>query len=886
MAGYVLQIISFIIITINFVMADPFKPLDTEFLDTKTTKKKSEKIPASNGKKDKKNNKKYSEIIKDYEKIEGLFTFYWSKEKNKVYLSILPEQFGKIYLAGLTRQSGDGYRYDGANMMGEYPFFFKQIGEKVHLIEENVKFRADKSSASAKALDNLISNSIIAASKIEGEPDEDTGAVLVLAESLFLRDYAGTGSSKRSIFKLDKSNSYYENIRSYPHNSEIGVALHFIASNPRYTFTLPDSKSAIHRYHMSWSEIPDSDYSPRLADDRVGHFLTMYQDYTNIYQESPYVRYINRWDLEKVDPTANLSNPKKPIVFWLENTIPKEFRAPIREGILAWNQAFEAIGFKNAVVAKQMPDDATWDPADVRYSTIRWMIQPGSAYAVGPSRANPYTGELYDADIRLSADFFRFYHNDFYEFVQPIVGHTFENFIQNDDYHDHHHQNGECDYAQHLSQNIAFSWNSLFAKEGISDDDKKLTMERFVHDGIVDLVLHEVGHTLGLRHNFKASSIYTVEQLSDPNFTKLHGVTGSVMDYNASSLMDGGHTFFQTHPGPYDYWAIEYAYSELPYRSKLSESKFLENIASKSTDPYLVYSTDEDTFGSSTRSIDPYSSSRDLSADPIEFYSKQLGLVHGFWDDLLFKFEKNGERYPRIRNIFSQGLWEFYGATRNVSKFIGGIQHSRHHVGETERNPFVVVPADDQRRALQFLDEQIIGADVFRFDSDLLNKLAPERLGNLEGSMWDMNRLDFPIHSYIKRIQRLAIYRIYHPNIINRVQDNELRFSQGEDVFTLEELFTRSSNMVWRELYVGGNVNSFRRNLQTEYIKVLSAIMKNESGKFPNDAIALARNDMNILHTKMKKALDDNKVDEYTHAHYQDNASRIQSVYKARTILN
>ena len=103
-------------------------------------------------------------------------------------------------------------------------------------------------------------------------------------------------------------------------------------------------------------------------------------------------------------------------------------------------------------------------------------------------------------------------------------------------------------------------------------------MERFVHDGIVDLVLHEVGHTLGLRHNFKASSIYTVEQLSDPSFTKVHGVTGSVMDYNASSLMDGGHTFFQTHPGPYDHWAIEYAYAELPFRSELTETESLENI--------------------------------------------------------------------------------------------------------------------------------------------------------------------------------------------------------------------------------------------------------------------------------------------------------------------
>ncbi|MBC8311857.1 MAG: zinc-dependent metalloprotease [Candidatus Marinimicrobia bacterium] len=885
MAGYVLRIIPFIFISITLLMADPFKPLDTDFLNSETPKKKTDKPAEKNGKKDKSKKKAFDEIIKDYEKIEGLFTFYWSKEKNKVYLSIPPEQFDNIYLAGLTRQSGDGYRYDGASMMGEYAFFLKQVGEKVQLVEENVKFRADKDSPSAKALDNLMSNSILASSKIEGAPDEKTGAVLVSAESLFLRDFAGTGNSKRSKFKLDKSNSYYESIQSFPFNAEIGVALHFTASSPRYTFTLPDSKSAVHRYHMSWSEIPSSNYSPRLADDRVGHFLTMHQDYTNIYQESPYVRYVNRWDLEKADPTAELSKPKQPIVYWLENTIPDEFRGPIREGILAWNEAFEAIGFKDAVVAKQMPDDATWNPADVRYSTIRWMIQPGSAYAVGPSRANPYTGELYDADIRLSADFFRFYYNDFYEFVQPIVGHTFEDAIDAEDNHDHH-ENGECSYAQHLSQNIAFSWNSLFAKEDISDGDKKLTMERFVHDGIVDLVLHEVGHTLGLRHNFKASSVYTVEQLSDPSFTKVHGVTGSVMDYNASSLLDGGHTFFQTHPGPYDYWAIEYAYAELPFRSELTEAEFLENIALKSSDPHLVYGTDEDTFGSSTRSIDPYASSRDLSADPIEYYTKQLGLVHGFWDDLLSKFEKEGERYPRIRNTFSQGLWEFYGATRNVSKFIGGIQHSRHHVGEMDRNPFVVIPADDQRRALQFLDEQIMGADVFSFDADLLNKLAPERLGDFQGSIWDMSRLDFPIHSYIKSIQRLAIYRIYHPNIINRVQDNELRFDRGEDVFTLEELFTLSSKMVWRELYDGGDVNSFRRNLQTEHVKVLSAIMKNESGKFPNDAIALARNDMNILHTKMKKALDDNKVDEYTHAHYQDNASRIQSVYKARTILN
>ncbi len=883
MPGHIFRSIVLLLISTSLLISDPFKPLDIEFLKKKTPPKSGDKKSNDQSKKSKE--KPFSDVIDGYEKIEGLFTFYWNKDKNKMYLSLAPEQFGPIYLAGLTRQSGDGYMYDGTTMLGEYPFFFKRVGNKVQVVEENVKFRADKKSASSKAIDQLMSNSIIASGKVEGQPHEKTGAILIQAEALFLRDYVGTGRSKRASFKFDKGNSYYESIQSFPYNAEIGVALHFTSSNPKYVFTLPDSKSAIHRYHMSWSAIPESDYEPRLADDRVGHFLTMYQDYTNIYQESPYVRYVNRWQLEKVDPTAELSKPKKPIVFWLENTIPEEFRPAIREGVLAWNKAFEAIGFKDAVVAKQMPDNANWSPADVRYSTIRWMIQPGSAYAVGPSRANPYTGELYDADIRLSADFFRFYFSDFNDFVEPIIGHNFEAAIHAEDDIEHHHD-GECQYAQHLSQNIAFSWNSLFAKENISDEEKTLTVERFVHDGIVDLVLHEVGHTLGLRHNFKASSIYTIEQLSDPEFTNQYGVTGSVMDYNASSLLDGGHNFFQTQPGVYDYWAIEYAYAERPLGSDLTEAEFLQQIASKSTDPYLVYGTDEDTYGSSTRSIDPYTSSRDLSADPIGYYSNQLGLVQNFWQDLLRKFETDGESYPKLRRIFKQGLWEYYGASRNVSKFIGGIQHSRHRIGSMDKNPLVVIPADDQRRALTFLDEKVMGADVFNFDAELLNKLAPERLGDFEGSIWDMRRLDFPLHSYIKSIQSLAIHRIYNPNIINRVQDNELRFGRGEDVFTLEELFSRTSEIVWRELYEGGNVNSFRRNLQTEQIKVLTAIVKNESGKFPNDAVALARQDMNVLYTKMKTAIDLEVLDDYTHAHYQDNASRIQSVYKAKTVLN
>ena len=393
----------------------------------------------------------------------------------------------------------------------------------------------------------------------------------------------------------------------------------------------------------------------------------MYQDYSDTYKESPYVRYINRWNLKKKYPGKNISEPVKPIVFWIENTVPYEFRDAVKEGILKWNLAFEKIGFKNAIVAKQMPDDADWDPADTRYNTIRWMIQPGSAYAVGPSRANPFTGELYDADIRIGSDYLRFYYTDFIEFIDPIQMIEHEELIAPSPH--------DCDYQNLMQHKMTYAWNYLTSTNQIGSSKKE--MKQFVHDGIVDLILHEVGHTLGLRHNFKASSVFSIDQLSNPEFTDQFGVTGSVMDYNATNLLDGGNNYFQTIPGIYDYWAIEYAYSEQQPYSTETESQFLEKITSKSTEPLLAYGTDED---AGSRGIDPYSNRRDMTSNPVRHYAKRIDIGNEFIKNLLDNFEIEGERYPRIRSIFWQGFYEYYGAVRSVSKFIGGINHSRHHI--------------------------------------------------------------------------------------------------------------------------------------------------------------------------------------------------------------
>ena len=173
--------------------------------------------------------------------------------------------------------------------------------------------------------------------------------------------------------------------------------------------------------HYSISELPRTSYKPRLADDRVGYFLTVLKDFSKKESDDDrFVRYITRWNLEKADPSAEMSTPKEPIIFWLEKTIPFKYRKPIRDGILEWNKAFEKAGFYDAIEVRQQPDDAPWEPGDIRYNTFRW-ITAGVGFAMGPSRVNPTTGQILDADIIFDADFLQFWKQEYETFTPESV---------------------------------------------------------------------------------------------------------------------------------------------------------------------------------------------------------------------------------------------------------------------------------------------------------------------------------------------------------------------------------------------------------------------------------------------------------------------------------
>lgn len=816
---------------------------------------KSDSISAAKG---------FEELIKDMEKIEGLFTIYKNEEDGTIYLQIEPEQFGEIYLCTLTRQSGDAYMFDASSMLWNFPFFFKKVNNRIQLIQKNVNFRSDEE-AMSRALEKSISNSIIASTNTIGKPHEESGAVLIKAADIFLHDLANveyiTDRYKAKV-NYDKDNSYFGAIKSFPQNTEIDVILHFKSTNWRDVYTLADSRSMIHKYHYSLSAIPETDYQPRQADDRIGCFTTIYQDYSDLLNEEPYVRYINRWNLKKKNPYSKLSKPEKPIVFWLENTIPDEFKEPVKEGILLWNDAFEEIGFKDAIVVKEMPKDAEWDPADVRYNTICWIVQPGGGYAVGPSHANPYTGELYDADIRISTDFIRFYTQEFGDIIEP--GSNYFNFINSSDpiKNTNRFYEGNA-YAEGLSYQMSYAWN-FFTNNGIMNQEKDL--KKFVDKGIKALVVHEVGHTLGFRHNFKASTYYSNDQLQDDDFVKKHGLTGSVMDYiptYIAPLQEKQTEYFQIVLGVWDKWMVEYAYSQFTK----NEDKKLAEIASRGALKYHDYGTDEDSYGRGARGMDPSCNVFDLSSDIIENYSSRLEIANYWWDHIIENFEKEDQPYTKFRQIFGQGWSEYSSAAGNVVKFIGGIYSHRDHIGDPNgRPPFEIVPAVKQRQALSFLMQNMFAADAFNFDPELLNKLVPEKGAKFTNSIWSFDRQEYKIHDYVSWIQSIVFSHVFNPRILARISDNEVKFLPDENVFTITELFESIRQEVWQELEDESSINSYRRNLQEMYVQYLAELLLENQKELPNDAVALARYNLKSIQNKIE-ALNLENLDLISQAH-------------------
>ena len=835
--------------------------------------------------------KSFQGIVKGMEKLEGLFTFYRDTNENKAFIEIRPIQFKTEYVFSQKLDRAIGERGLYGTTMGfsdNYIVYWKKLGNRVQLIRKNLRFRATKGSPSARAIRNSFSDSVIGSGKILSLANPEGGGILVdLHEVFFAQDLSEVTEQLKEAYetgyKFEKVDSTIVLLKSFPENSELGLLTQFRAQElKKPSITLPNPRSLNLHLRVSLAEFPEGHYMPRLGDDRVGHFYDMHMDFSTDQPETPYVRYVRRWKLEKKHPDQPVSEPKEPIVFWLENSIPYEYREWIRNGVLMWNPAFERIGLKDAIVVRQQPDDANWDPADIRYNTIRWFVSYDRIFAIGPSHSNPYTGQQISADISLAESMVRLGARRKYErSVHPVrvLQQLKEEFgVVNVE------GSGRpvnCGMGLAIADAAALGLDVLATRPGWDADDEK----RFTRQFVQWVVAHEVGHTLALRHNFRASAVTPLDKLTSGREVESE-MSASVMDYLPPVVALPGENqgdYYQEVVGKYDYWAVEYAYKPIPNaETPQDELPELRKIASRVSEPSLTYATDEDS-GFVARVLDPRNNPNDHSSQPLEWFERQFQLT----DEILSRIEstllREGDSFEILRRAVGN-IWQpYFNASHIAMKYIGGIYHNRDHVGDSgDRVPYRPVPAEEQRKALEFLRDKIWSATAFDISPDLLNKLQFGRFRDFEDSQFKTKRLDYPFHDTVLRVQAEPLNELYNPTKLSRFQDMELLQADSSNRFTMEEAFVGVRQAIWSELETRSNVNTFRRNLQAKHLEHLINLILTPPTDLPRDAAALARADLVRLQSGMAEALRSRQLNYITRAYLEDSQTRIRQVLDAR----
>ncbi|WP_246296784.1 zinc-dependent metalloprotease [Winogradskyella vidalii] len=791
----------------------------------KNTKNKTETAAPKS-----KSEKSIKELTKSSEKIEGLFTIYRDTITGALQMLISEEQLGEEYIHFNQVSNGvvDAGRFRGA-YGGSKVFKVKKYYNKIEFVTQNTAFYFDPNNNISKSKDANTSEGVMAAVKIEAH-DEKEGVYLIKADDLFLKEtfsqikpprFPGSSPRAFSLGNLDKNKTKINTISNYEDNTNLEVE--YVYSNPSVlnsgSSAVTDGRNVSIKVFHSLIALPDNDYQPLLDDPRVGYFTTQVEDQTAT-SSVPYKDLVHRWNLVKKDTSLAISEPVKPITWWLENSTPTEWRETITQGVLEWNKAFEKAGFKNAMVVKIQPDDADWDAGDIHYNVLRWTSSPNPPFGgYGPSFVNPKTGEIMGADIMLEYVHFtnRVFYDELFDLAKADVEFNPVDYLNKNQVF--------CSFGHEMHENTLFGQAVI---EAAADSD--IEMVRMKKEAMLALIMHEVGHTLGLNHNMKASQLFSPEQLADKDFIEGKCLTGSVMDYAGINLTNDRSKqgqYYDTSVGPYDVWAIQFGYT--PFKNAGEKVALLN----RSTEPELIFGNDADDMRAPGKAIDPRVMIGDLSNDQIGYSVNRIELVDSMMNGVKAKFSKTGQSYQELRRAYYLLSGQRAVAANVVSRFIGGVYVDRAMINQDGgTKPYTPVSLDDQKRAMKVLKDYAFAPDAFSAPNDLYNYLAMQRrgFGFMRGTE------DPKIHEQVLTYQENILKHILHPNTLQRISDSELYGNE----YTLAAFMNDLNSAIFKaDIY--GNVNSFRQNLQISYTNTLIEMLTGEQrGRFTNNAKSMA----------------------------------------------
>jgi hypothetical protein len=778
-----------------------------------------------------------TKVITNTDGPAPLYDLYADKKTGKL-LAVLPGNFGdQDLLVACTVTSG----HPEAGVMGPtYYGKWRRIGKQLAFAVPELNVRSEGDEHMKAAVANLYTERLLVTTPIltlEGgaRPVIDLGK-LATAEAPKL--FGESGGYGPSLTSLQVPLASLVKAKAFPKNVVI-------------EFEAPQADGRMMRLAYSIGKLEGTPgYQTREADNRVGYFYDWYTDTTPGEFDAKPKRFINRWNVEKADPKLSLSPPKQPIVWYVEHTTPIKYRRWVREGIELWNEAFEKVGITGALEVYQQ-DASTGahmekDPEDARYNFFRWNMSE-AGYAIGPSRSNPKTGEILEADVVWNQGLTRA--------VASMLGTLSKSLIAESSppellaWYDANpvwdprprlaavfgegeavpssaqapksERSGVHPVACHMGHQLAVDLSlvgAAFAAGRLETEDDSLldgVPEQFLGPMIRYIAAHEVGHCLGLQHNMAASSLVPLEKMCGADYQG--PVTSSVMDYVAPNIaVPGGAQgpFINTHLGPYDMWAIACGYGPA---DKLKET--LEKSCQKE---HTYVSQIAMSFGS-----DPRNMTWDVGDQNLDFCESRMKIVSDLRTKLTSDLVKDGEPWAEARRRYEQLLGTQMRTLFIAAAWIGGSYENLDAKGTPgARKPIEDVSASDQRRALAYVMRYVFEDESFGLTPELVRHFGKEYWWDPEGMPELTQDSSYTVHDLVGSLQATGLSLLLNPVRLRRVHDNEFRTAGAENAFTLAELLTGVTDAVWKECksapagsYSSARplCSSFRRNLQWEH---------------------------------------------------------------------